>query len=71
MVILLSDGYLELKQSHPNNQERRALRFFRLVRRLPLDIMMELTKKVYLSPKGYFLSQEIERGLARVLSSFA
>jgi len=72
MLVLLSDGYLsfkELDDQAPLAQVQ-AQKFFKIARKLPLDFQMMLVRRVYLSPKGFYLSHETEAGLKRVLAHF-
>jgi len=64
----LSDGYLELKGKAEAGKEREARRFFKIAQDLPLELKMLVTQKVYLSDRIFFLSNQTEESLKRVLS---
>jgi len=66
-VLLLIDGYLELKGSLESEEERRAERFLMMTKELPLELIMVLVNRVYLSAGTLILSDQTEAALKRVL----
>jgi len=70
MLVLLCDGFCTLKAGVRDEKQQRAFRFFALCLRLPLVMQMILIRRVYLSPKLFFLSSQTETALGRVLHHF-
>jgi len=67
LVVLLTDGHLKLKGRPETEQEKKAERFFRMTRELPLELIMILVNRVYLSSGTFILSNQTEVALKRVL----
>jgi len=70
LTVLLSDGYLRLKNQPSNQKEMLAKRFFEFNLQLPMELQMTLVRRVYLSKKLFFLSNQTERSLLKILSSY-
>jgi len=70
LICLFSDGYITLKErsSKEEREGDNARRFFQIVSRLPFDIKMVLTQRAFRSKKDYFLSNQSDAALKRVLS---
>jgi len=68
LVMLFLDGYFEVKKPINTEKERKAERFFILSRRLSLDLLMLVVRRVYLSSRSFFLSHQTEAALRKVLS---
>jgi len=68
LVVLFCDGFLSLKGTVETEKEKRAQRFFRITHHLNIDLNMVLVRRIYLSEKMFFLSNQTEAALRRALS---
>jgi len=69
MVLLYCDGYLCLKEPKEQEGNQKTLRFLKIAEKLPLELLMQLVRRIYLSSEIMFLTQTTEDALIRVLSS--
>jgi len=69
LILLLSDGYLRLKETLlQDKKESNSRRFLEIAMKLPLELQMILSRRVYLSPGIFILASQTEDALKKVLS---
>jgi len=68
LVLLYCDGFLKLRKTQTTIKEKQAAKFFQIAKALPFDVKMILIRRVYLSSKSFFVSNQTEAALQRVLS---
>jgi len=69
LSLLYCDGYLAFKEMTDVRKHQGTKRFFHILGKLPLDIKMILIRRIFFSPKIFFLSNQTEDALKRILSS--
>jgi len=70
LVLLYSDGYLQLIGEIEKEREKKAQRFFKMTQYLPLEIKMLLVRRIYLRTKSLILSHQTNAALNRIVPSF-
>jgi len=74
MALLYCDGYLKFKEEKEQGKERdereKAERFFNICDKVPLELKMILVKRIFLSPEIFFLSQQTDSALKRLLVKY-
>jgi len=68
--VLFSDGYLKFRDLLEDEKAKRGKRFFRICMQLPMHFQVLIAKKLLCTTDEYFLSEEVDNALHRLIAEF-